>query len=55
MPLRVGLGGVSPRRLTALCRKEAAQIVRDPSSILILILPSAASWGISRARTPADA
>ena len=40
MPLRVGLGGVSPRRLTALCRKEAAQIVRDPSSILIaFVLP----------------
>jgi ABC-2 type transport system permease protein len=28
-------GGVSWRRLTALCRKESYQIVRDPSSIVI--------------------
>ena len=31
---------VNRRRLLALCRKEAAQIVRDPSSILIaFVLP----------------
>ncbi len=33
-------GGLSLRRLTALCRKESYQIVRDPSSILIaFVLP----------------
>lgn len=36
------MSAISPRRLLALCRKEAYQIVRDPTSILIaFILPVA--------------
>src|SRR5450830_343940 len=38
--LDVEIGNIKLRRLLALCRKESAQIVRDPSSILIaFVLP----------------